>query len=274
VANHFRRDERDDLADAKKAREQGSAKQQLEELKQAGSIVREAAIVFSREGMELFANIFGNTMERVVSQAIDDRVSAIIDQKMIEMMDGMKIGMQQGMSSMAENMFKGLTPSTKKEEKQIEFDLETLKATPVVDTTPPEVTNVQATVELPETAPTSVVYNNKGQYPTNQEVVEKLNTLLNEADKNVKLEVVKPEIKAPRKYVGCKIAELKHWAPIFAEYVQQRSPRKVSLKEIVDAICMTYNVKFTNASHITNTMVELFPEITKPEKGFYVYNKK
>jgi hypothetical protein len=42
----------------------------------------------------------------------------------------------------------------------------------------------------------------------------------------------------------------------------------------VDAICTTYNVKFTNASHITNTMVELFPEITKPEKGFYVYNKK
>lgn len=301
MANHFTRDEKDMLEDAKKAYQEGTAKEQLKELAKAGDI-REAAIVFSREGMELFASMFGNTMETVVSRAIDNRVSAIIEQKMIEMMEGMRVGMKQGMVSMADNLFKGFDLSEKEEQKQIQeqvkFDL--VIAEPTEDTVEDlvSVTLENAGVpsaeeykqnmidklnmvfaDEPETVEEEIVTVEGSlldidervekpvspieSYHTNKKVIERINSVMNNRRT--------PHEPKPR-HVGAKVVELREWAPIFAEYVEENSPRKVPMAEIIKALSQTHNVKFLSPAHITNAMLQLHPEITRPEKGFYKHN--
>lgn len=97
----------------------------LEELKKAGNI-REAAVVFSREGMGLFADMFGNTMERIVSRVVESKVESIIERKMIEMMQGMAQGIEEGMQNFAENMLEGFDIREENDQKQVDEDTEEL----------------------------------------------------------------------------------------------------------------------------------------------------
>jgi hypothetical protein len=77
----------------------------VDELMSHGNI-KEAAVVFSREGMQAFANMFGNSMESAVvnvldnhigkiTQTMEERMEAIIEAKMMEMIEGMTEGMKQ-----------------------------------------------------------------------------------------------------------------------------------------------------------------------------------
>jgi hypothetical protein len=60
------------------------AEKSLEELKKAGNI-QEAAVVFSQEGMKLFADMFGNTMRSMVDEAVDRKMRSVLE----GMMEGM-----------------------------------------------------------------------------------------------------------------------------------------------------------------------------------------
>lgn len=73
----------------------------LEDLKKQGSI-KEAAVVFSQEGMKLFSTLFANTIESAIEkklQDVDKRVESSIEKKMIEMLEGMTEGMQSALGN-------------------------------------------------------------------------------------------------------------------------------------------------------------------------------
>ena len=83
----------------------------VEELMGKGNI-KEAAVVFSREGMNAFAHMFGNSVESAVINVLDkrmdditkgmeSRLEAIIEAKMLEMLEGMTEGMKQMAQSTA-----------------------------------------------------------------------------------------------------------------------------------------------------------------------------
>lgn len=76
----------------------------VDELMKQGSI-KEAAVVFSHEGMKAFANMFGNSVEKsvvnvlssqmdTITKNLEDKMSAIIEAKMLEMLEGMTEGMK------------------------------------------------------------------------------------------------------------------------------------------------------------------------------------
>lgn len=76
----------------------------VDELMAQGSI-REAAVVFSHEGMKAFANMFSNSVESsvvnvlssqmdTITKSIESKVESIIEAKMLEMLEGMTEGMK------------------------------------------------------------------------------------------------------------------------------------------------------------------------------------
>lgn len=82
------------------------------DLMKAGSI-KEAAVVFSHEGMKAFATMFANStevgasralgniepiLERVVAKVLEDTVEKMIERKMIEMLEGATQGIQEFLS--------------------------------------------------------------------------------------------------------------------------------------------------------------------------------
>jgi hypothetical protein len=291
VANFFKRDEKDALADAKNAlyAEEEAKQQRIEQLAKVGQInLKEAAIVFSYDGFGTFVNMLCNSVDRIV----EERVSQIIESKMLEVMEGMKIGMQRGMESMSEQVLGryGLTP--KQGEKQISFDLQTSQATeePIEDEVPvqqvePEPEIITVAGNLPDIAPSFELENKfaaiipeasslaENGYTTNKQVLERLSSIIRkpESVQNVRVEVQQPKYV---KSVGAKATELRQWAPIFAEYLIERPNKKIPLHEITAHLTVKHSVKFRNPAHITNVVLELYPSITKPEKGFYIYKPK
>lgn len=90
--------------------------QGVEELKKKGNI-EEAAVVFSREGMGLFANMFGNSIERAVTKVLTEHMDNItknmqtamddlIEIKMTQMLEGMTEGIRQFTEQQAEEVAK------------------------------------------------------------------------------------------------------------------------------------------------------------------------
>lgn len=283
---NFRRDEKDALAEAKNAlyAEEEAKQQRIEQLAKVGQInLKEAAIVFSYDGFGTFINMLCNSVDRVV----EERVSQIIESKMLEVMEGMKIGMQRSMESMSEQVLGRFGLAPKQEEKQIAFDLQTSQATeePIERNVPevePEVITVAG--DLPDIAPSFEIENKftadimpealaENGYTANKRILEKLSTLVNKPEpvQNIRVEVEQPKTLT---IVGCRAVELKEWAPVFADYILARPNQKISLQEVNTHVRDVHHVKFRNASHVTNLMLELFPEITKPEKGFYIYKPK
>jgi hypothetical protein len=98
----------------------------VEELMGKGNI-KEAAVVFSQEGMKAFANMFGNSMENAVTNVLNNRmedftkgietkIESIIEAKMLEMLEGMTEGMKLlSTSHPSDTMFKELTNKSLKE---------------------------------------------------------------------------------------------------------------------------------------------------------------
>jgi hypothetical protein len=289
VANFFKRDEKDALADAKNAlyAEEEAKQQRIEQLAKVGQInLKEAAIVFSYDGFGTFVNMLCNSVDRI----IEERVSQIIEGKMLEVMEGMKIGMQRSMESMSEQVLGRYGLAPKQEEKQISFDLQTSQATeePIEDEVPvmqPEPEIITVAGNLPDIAPSFEIENKfaaiipeasslaENGYTANKQVLEKLSNIIRKPEpvQNVRVEVKQPK---SVKFVGAKATELRHWAPIFAEYLIDRPNKKIPLYEITAYMSAKYSVKFKNPAHVTNVVLELYPSITKPEKGFYIYKPK
>jgi len=71
------------------------------ELMKAGGI-KEAAVVFSHEGMNAFATMFANSTEASVQKALSNlepMIERIIEQKLIEMLEGATQGIQEFLAS-------------------------------------------------------------------------------------------------------------------------------------------------------------------------------
>lgn len=277
MVNNFTRDEKDYLEEAKRAHQDSTPSGQLKQLAKAGN-VKEAAIVFSREGMELFADMFGNTMERVVEKAIDNRVSQIIEMKMIEMMEGMKIGMQQGMVSLADNLFKGFDLPNTQEPKQVDepvqFDLDSVTPTDeslrkmTVEPDPQLEEDTDITEKLNKVF--AIHREAKKELPPIEDSVEEIENIEPERPPVQKIAPT-PIRMSKTRMIGSKIVELKEFAPIFADVVKQGFGNPVTLKDIVTTVEQSQNVKFLAPSHISNYMVESIDSITKPDKGLFVY---
>ena len=76
----------------------------VEELMSKGNI-KEAAVVFSQEGMKAFAHMFGNSIDSAVTRVLNDRlqeitegmaerIESVVDKKMVELLEGLTEGMK------------------------------------------------------------------------------------------------------------------------------------------------------------------------------------
>jgi hypothetical protein len=252
----YAQNERDIQAMVKSERESKSGIHApgMEDLAKAGNI-KEAAVVFSREGMSMFANMFGNTMERIVEDAIEKRVSNIIEKKMFEMMQGMQEGMIQGMEAVSQNLLKGFDVPKETEQPEIQVDIEKT----AMDKSLAKVDKAEAVLKALE-SPIRVepVIEDKPEHTVN--IAEQ-----KEADED-------RELKFTRKTVGAKKIEIEKYVPMFAEVVR-KAPGRVTLKRIIDTVEAEHNVRFNSPGAIAGVMLERYPDIIKPERGFYIQKR-
>lgn len=105
----------------------------IDELSVQGGI-KQAAAVFSYEGMRSFSQLFSNSVEAAVERSLPNIMERVLERKITELLEGTTVGIQRFMSEAVGNM---LTSASETVEQVIETQLATVIPMPQQSSTQP-----------------------------------------------------------------------------------------------------------------------------------------
>jgi hypothetical protein len=240
----------------------------VEELMEKGNI-KEAAVVFSREGMEVFTKLFSNYIERRVEETlnkgindlknkIEEHIEKSVEKKLVEMLEGITEGIKQfanentEMSQPIIRNIKIFDPTTVEIKNNIDLSNMTISN----GTTKPEEKTTEQIAEEVTTATKEVA--TAVEAPTVEKPVKK-------SDKPVENEGIR--------ILGLKDAE--EVLPLVVNIMKSHGG-PMRLTDINNKLIELHNMKFTSSgcTSFINKLIKLDYNIEKVGYGLYEYREK
>jgi hypothetical protein len=216
----------------------------VEELMEKGNI-KEAAAVFSNEGLSFFARLIEQTLDKqlITNGRMESIIERVIDRKITEALMGMSQGLQTFMS--------GIAP--------VDTAFETLKKSMTASPNIP-MDRAQKVMNSAEQSPTS-----SAEYLRRL----KINKGILRPDEEMPVSNPAPikSCKPRKKYVRSDVNQ----ATMLVEVLKENSHKAMTAGELRPLIQEKYGVEIKELSNLISKTLKVTPEITRISKGLYQF---
>ncbi len=260
----------------------------VEELMAEGNI-KEAAAVFSREGINAFARMFSNSVETMFAGAIEkhmtsleQRMEAVVEAKMLQMLEGMTEGMKNiarvpeaptniDMSEEVKKLFteavEPMVPKARVEDvilEPLEIDLDELK--PIITPAPkPEDVIDRISKKIEE---------NKAKKESSRGRKGERSELRNREPQDLDIDGLGLQRYEDTVRLGASKADIEVLEPIMVAILRKYEGEEVRSGDITRAMKDKLNVVIKNPRLAWQSIMKNYPQIENTSYGMYKYEEK
>ncbi len=258
-----------------------------EELMESGNI-REAAVVFSHEGMGAFAQMFANTVESTINRVLADRletfmqeamkdventVSKIIEAKLIEALEGVSAGMKSfTLPINTEKMVEKAIESSMQKTFKVKPSEEVTINVPDVDLYPSGYTEVE-TDEIVLTPPKKedIVKPVINWTEEKEAVADDVWVVTNISGEGIDLP--QPDIEEGHR-IGTSVQDMEIVTPYIMAIFHKYSGKVIKSKDIMKILLGEYGIRFGNPTMTLRKLMSKDPGVENVGFGLYKYEEK